>query len=87
MPVRLAPVPAVSFMSLLGPSWLYRKAPAELLLHSRSCSAALPLTNIEHKNNEVSATQEKDLKPVENHILRAMVKSSVFTWGRSGLET
>lgn len=53
----------------------YRKDPIKLLLHSKTCSQIYSA-----KNNEVSANQEKDMKLVKNHILRAVVKSSVSTW-------
>lgn len=68
---RLAPVPIVSLLALCLTG---RTTLSSCCTQSPALECHLSLI-LSAKNNEMNATQEKDLKLVESHIPRAMVKS------------
>lgn len=79
-------MPAVSLVSLLALCLTGRTPSSSCCTQKPALECHLSLM-LSAKSNEMNATQEKDLKLVENHIPRAMVKSSMSTWEGSGLET
>lgn len=70
---RPIPVPVVSLLALCLTG---RTTSSTCCTQSPALECHLLLI-LSAKNNEMNATQEKDLKLVESHIPRAMVKSSM----------